>query len=62
MSNTTIRARPLPYREPRPGTYACGRCGITRTKNDGRSGKYCFDCLPEVRALGWATRQVRKVA
>ena len=57
MSDMTVRARSLPYREPRPGTYTCGRCGRTcdlggTRKNSG----YCTDCKSEAIALGWITK------
>ena len=57
MSDMTVRARSLPYREPRPGTYTCERCGIEREKNHHATrSNYCRDCLPEVRELGWLPR------
>jgi late competence protein required for DNA uptake (superfamily II DNA/RNA helicase) len=41
----TVTARRTPYRDTRPGTYVCARCGITKTRHVGRrhSG-YCRDC------------------
>ena len=56
MSDMTVRARSLPYREPRPGTYTCGRCGIERSKSETSKSGYCVDCAPEARSLGWAPR------
>lgn len=60
MSNTTIRARSLPYREPRPKTYTCHRCGIERPSSG--KAKYCTDCRPHAVELGWITRNERKAA
>ena len=65
MSDTTFRARSLPFREPRPNTYTCGRCGH-EAKRDYRTearNDYCKDCRPEAIALGWTTpRKERKAA
>lgn len=57
MSDTTIRARSLPYREPRPKAYDCGRCGreCARDYRPTATNDYCRDCKPEAIALGWTT-------
>lgn len=51
MSTTIIRARSLPYREPRPGTYTCQRCGIERNidyRRTNATNTHCRDCRPYI--------------